>query len=414
MFLFAFFILGCVVFEVECGAGLYMGPYFPSPLPSNITVHQDTVAYLPCTVKQLGDKSVSWIRQRDADILTVDRYTFVRDERLTVHYVPDTETWTLVIKYVQERDAGSYECQISTEPKMSKLVHLHIIVPQVEVIGDVDKYVRKGSTARLECTVSSTVQLPDYIFWYHAGERLLEYDHPRAKISVSRRGGQGSEMSITSTLVITKAQPSDDGNYTCLPSNLHSASTILHVLNDEHPAAMQTGAAMLTDPPSVWGIILIVLLAFIFVHGQQNIAVSSYVPGLGETELLQVPPINRENKSNWSSAENILQSISWTTVCGRTLGVYMESQFLIDILNSWRKTKSFGGVIQRCFSRRQHSVDTKNAMSVDAKTIDSVSISKRTKGPFHSFHLALEVFFVSCITLLTYHYFSCYFNFYTE
>ncbi|XP_037790618.1 zwei Ig domain protein zig-8-like [Penaeus monodon] len=222
----------CALTPAGAGTGLYMGPYFPSPQPRNITVHQDTVAYLPCTVSQLGDKSVSWVRQRDADILTVDRYTFVRDDRLTVHFTPDTGTWTLVIKYVQERDAGTYECQISTEPKMSMLVHLNVIVPQVEITGAVDKYVRRGSTARLECKVSSTVQLPDYIFWYHSGSRLLEYDHPRVKITVARRGGQGSEMSITSTLVLTDARPSDAGNYTCLPSNLHNATTVLHVLND--------------------------------------------------------------------------------------------------------------------------------------------------------------------------------------
>ncbi|XP_071521642.1 junctional adhesion molecule-like [Panulirus ornatus] len=262
-------VLGCVAGKAGAGTGLYMGPYFPSPQPQNITVHQNTVAYLPCTVNQLGDKSVSWVRQRDADILTVDRYTFVRDDRLTVHFTPDatdTGTWTLVIKYVQERDAGTYECQISTEPKMSMLVHLNVIVPQVEVTGAADKYVRSGSTARLECKVSSTVQLPDYIFWYHSGERLLEHDNPRVKITVSRRGGQGSEMSVTSTLVISNARPSDAGNYTCLPSNLHSATTVLHVLNDEHPAAMHTGAAMRTEPPPAWGILLVVVLTLLLVH----------------------------------------------------------------------------------------------------------------------------------------------------
>ncbi|XP_064091302.1 uncharacterized protein LOC135205002 [Macrobrachium nipponense] len=258
--------VGWVLVKAKSGTGLYTGPYFPSPKPQNITVHQNTIAYLPCSVKQLGDKSVSWVRQRDADILTVDRYTFVRDERLSVHYIPDTETWTLVITYVQERDAGTYECQISTEPKMSMLVHLNVIVPQVEVVGAVDKYVRKGSTATMECIVSSTVQLPDYIFWYHSGKRLLEYDHPRVKFSVSKKGVKGAEMSITSSLEITDAVSSDEGNYTCLPSNLPAATTILHVLNDEHPAAMQTGAAMLTDPPSPHGILAIVILAFIFVH----------------------------------------------------------------------------------------------------------------------------------------------------
>ncbi|XP_069180524.1 inactive tyrosine-protein kinase 7-like isoform X2 [Procambarus clarkii] len=264
--LVVFLIIGYMVGRAGSGTGLYMGPYYPSPQPLNITVHQDTVAYLPCTVNQLGDKSVSWVRQRDADILTVDRYTFVRDERLTVHFTPDTGTWTLVIKYVQERDAGTYECQISTEPKMSLLVHLNVIVPQVEVSGAADKYVRSGSTARLECKVSSAVQLPDYIFWYHSGERLLEYDNPRVKFRVSRRGGQGSEMSVTSTLVISSARPSDAGNYTCLPSNLHPATTLLHVLNDEHPAAMHTGGAKTTEPPPSWGVLLVVVLSILMVH----------------------------------------------------------------------------------------------------------------------------------------------------
>ncbi|KAK8726395.1 hypothetical protein OTU49_010249 [Cherax quadricarinatus] len=269
-----------------------MGPYFPSPQPMNITVHQDTVAYLPCTVAQLGDKSVSWVRQRDADILTVDRYTFVKDERLKVHITPETGTWTLVIKFVQERDAGTYECQISTEPKMSMLVHLHVIVPQVEVTGAADKYVRSGSTARLECKVSSTVQLPDYIFWYHSGERLLEYDNPRVKITVSRRGGQGSEMSVTSTLVISKARSTDAGNYTCMPSNLHRATTILHVLNDEHPAAMHTGMAATVEPLPTWGILLVVGLTLVFVHVYPHTnfeCATLYIPQ--DTDEGEAPPV---------------------------------------------------------------------------------------------------------------------------
>ncbi|MCL4129233.1 UNVERIFIED_CONTAM: hypothetical protein GTU68_007417 [Idotea baltica] len=64
---------------------------------------------------------------RDADILTVDRYTFVSDERFEAHYSPTLETWMLIIKYVQERDAGQYECQVSTEPKMSQLFNLRVV-----------------------------------------------------------------------------------------------------------------------------------------------------------------------------------------------------------------------------------------------------------------------------------------------
>ncbi|KAK3857244.1 hypothetical protein Pcinc_036490 [Petrolisthes cinctipes] len=239
------FILGYGgVVRCRGGAGLYPGPYFPNSQPRNVTVHQDTTAYLTCTVMQLGDKAVSWVRHGDADILTVGPYTFVRDERLTVHHAPDTHTWTLVIRFVQERDAGTYECQVSTEPKMALLVYLNVIVPQVEVVGAEDKYVQLGSTARLQCKVSSMVQLPDYIFWYHREHRLLDMDHGRINISQARRGGEGSEMSVTSTLTITDARVTDAGNYTCLPSNLHPATARLHVITDEHPEAMHTGTGV--------------------------------------------------------------------------------------------------------------------------------------------------------------------------
>lgn len=33
----------------------------------------------------------------------------------------------LQIKYVQPRDAGLYECSVSTEPKVSARVYLHVV-----------------------------------------------------------------------------------------------------------------------------------------------------------------------------------------------------------------------------------------------------------------------------------------------
>ena len=39
--------------------GLYTGPYFDTSTPTNITAQLGTHAFLPCKVKQLGNKSVS-------------------------------------------------------------------------------------------------------------------------------------------------------------------------------------------------------------------------------------------------------------------------------------------------------------------------------------------------------------------
>lgn len=39
--------------------GIYTGPYFDSNTPTNITAQLGSYAYLPCKVRQLGNKSVS-------------------------------------------------------------------------------------------------------------------------------------------------------------------------------------------------------------------------------------------------------------------------------------------------------------------------------------------------------------------
>lgn len=53
--------------------------------------------------------------------------TFIADERFQSFFVESTALWTLQIKYVQARDAGIYECQVSTEPKVSARVHLNVV-----------------------------------------------------------------------------------------------------------------------------------------------------------------------------------------------------------------------------------------------------------------------------------------------
>lgn len=60
-------------------------------------------------------------------LFLLDRITFIADERFQSFYVESSGIWTLQIKYVQARDAGIYECQVSTEPKVSARVHLHVV-----------------------------------------------------------------------------------------------------------------------------------------------------------------------------------------------------------------------------------------------------------------------------------------------
>lgn len=114
---------------------------------------------------------VSWIRKRDSHILTVDRYTFIADERFQVLHNGDT--WTLQIKYVQSRDAGVYECQVTTEPKMSQFVQLDVVVPQTKILGESELFVKSGSTVQIKCIITQSLEQPAYIFWYHDGGRVV-------------------------------------------------------------------------------------------------------------------------------------------------------------------------------------------------------------------------------------------------
>lgn len=62
--------------------------------------------------RQIANKSVSWVRVRDEHILTVDRITFITDDRFQGYYSESNGMWMLQIKWVQQRDAGIYECQV--------------------------------------------------------------------------------------------------------------------------------------------------------------------------------------------------------------------------------------------------------------------------------------------------------------
>ncbi|XP_066976758.1 uncharacterized protein [Macrobrachium rosenbergii] len=253
---------GTLAYDPESSiTGLYTGPYFDPLAKRNLSAHLGERATLPCTVRQLGDKSVSWVRMRDADILTVDRYTFVGDERFESHFSETRETWSLIIKYVQERDAGLYECQVSTEPKMSQLFNLRVVVPKVEIIPPGDRYMKAGSRVQIDCHIKNVVMLPDYIFWYHGDVRLMENKEPNILVTVKRTGPEA----ITSTLTILEVPAESTGNYTCMPSNLHASSVNLHVLNEKNPEAMQgeRNTSSRLSGPSCYQLLLMLFLVLL-------------------------------------------------------------------------------------------------------------------------------------------------------
>lgn len=136
------------------------GPHFDYDFFRNETVMVGHTAYLKCKVKNIGNQTVSWVRHRDINLLTVGLNSYTSDNRFLSIREHDSEEWTLKVsirillekyptdetkmkefytmsrlnyvksilrgkpnkrfsrqlKYSQLKDSGTYECQISTTP----------------------------------------------------------------------------------------------------------------------------------------------------------------------------------------------------------------------------------------------------------------------------------------------------------
>ena len=66
------------------------------------------------------------MRKRDLHILTSGRHTYTGDGRFSVRHPEHSDDWDLRIEYVQKRDAGVYECQVNTEPKINMAFFLEV------------------------------------------------------------------------------------------------------------------------------------------------------------------------------------------------------------------------------------------------------------------------------------------------
>ncbi|XP_017130350.1 uncharacterized protein LOC108148026 [Drosophila elegans] len=257
-------------------------PIFDFGMPRNITGRTGhTEAIIKCRVDSLHDKSVSWIRKRDLHILTVGTATYTSDKRFQVSESKDSREWTLHVKSPLAKDSGIYECQVNTEPKMSMAFQLNIIEisPDAKAVisGPPDLHFKAGSAIILNCLVQQpSVKDIGPIYWYR-GEHMItpfDADDGQPEIPAGRNKDSNGRIpedpslndimsevdlrkefatriamesqlgdTLKSRLRISNAQTTDTGNYTCQPTTASSASVLVHVINDENPAAMQKSGA---------------------------------------------------------------------------------------------------------------------------------------------------------------------------
>ncbi|XP_073953167.1 lachesin-like [Choristoneura fumiferana] len=181
-------------------------------------------AFLHCPVRHLGERGISWVRRRDWHIISSGLFMYTNDERFQVLHSEGSDDWTLQIKFVQKRDNGTYECQVPTAAgALSRLVALHVLVPEAFILGGEEHHVDAGSTISLVCIIEKSPVPPQYVFWYH-NERMINYDAARG-VAVSTAPGARTQSALT----IRDAAPRHSGNYSCRAPNTEPAAIYVYV-----------------------------------------------------------------------------------------------------------------------------------------------------------------------------------------
>ncbi|XP_050704083.1 kin of IRRE-like protein 1 [Eriocheir sinensis] len=230
--------------------------YFEDAGTTNVTAVVGQRAVLPCQVVNLDKRDVSWIRQRDLHILTVGIYTYTSDDRFRVYHPEGSNDWYLEVNPVTFRDAGVYECQVSTSPKIHLPVLLSVEVQQARIEGPEEVFIQSGSTIKLSCLVNTHSDNVGTVTWFRNAQEL-DYDSPRGGVSIEI---EKTPLRTTSKLFLTRATKADSGNYTCAPKFADAASLMVHVVNGEESAAVHTAGGGELRPDL--GLLLTTLMLF--------------------------------------------------------------------------------------------------------------------------------------------------------
>ncbi|XP_052796799.1 tyrosine-protein kinase-like otk isoform X2 [Mya arenaria] len=206
-------------------------PYFTRD-ETNVTFIVGDTAKLMCGVMDIGTKLVTWKRDTSLEPLTIGDTTFAQRTDYEVHHIDPY--WNLLIKNVQLKHAGTYECQISTKDKMKRTVHLNVIddhkrrKPAINITGQ--QHVDKGQSIVLSCNATDTAAPPDHVDWFKDGNAL--HSNEANGVIITKKFSVTSRT-ISSILEIKNAKMSDKGTYTCRTSDKQVHSLNVNILNEK-------------------------------------------------------------------------------------------------------------------------------------------------------------------------------------
>jgi len=208
--------------------------------PLNVTTQLGSPVSLHCVVRNLQDKTVSWLRRRPGQdvplLLTFGETVYVSDVRFSIRR--SNEDWILDILHAKTEDEAIYECQVSTEPPKIHKISLAVEAPILTVMDGfgrelLDQYYKVGSSLEVMCQVDRLPArpLPDIIEWRHGSSKLPKSNSTSGQSVRTELLEQGA----ISRLAISQADIRHSGVYTCAVSDNISQSLRLHIIDESKP-----------------------------------------------------------------------------------------------------------------------------------------------------------------------------------
>ncbi|CAG7703127.1 unnamed protein product, partial [Allacma fusca] len=154
---------------------------------------------------------VGWVKADSKAIQAIHTHVITHNPRVFVSHSGHTE-WHLHIKTVREEDRGSYMCQINTDPMISQVSFLEVVIPPdfipEETSGDM--MAPEGSTVKLNCNAKGH-PTPTIQWRRENNQNITLKSSSGAKVQMATYEGN-----ILRLLKVTRA---DMGAYLCIASN---------------------------------------------------------------------------------------------------------------------------------------------------------------------------------------------------
>lgn len=68
--------------------------------------------------------------------MTIGILTYTNDQRYQAIHTEGSDEWSMRVTSPQPRDSGVYECQVSTEPKISQAYRLNVVGKWLKSLED--------------------------------------------------------------------------------------------------------------------------------------------------------------------------------------------------------------------------------------------------------------------------------------